>query len=170
MKFKDSGLVWTDLNDIVEYIVSSPGSSTLGYLQKNMIFEGCEDRGCRILMSFGDKEIFFNKTLEEVYQNNKIIIHFNDIQEIKDKMKTACSSFLITLNLQFNSKGEGEMQKKLDCKATGNPKLEWFRAGNWLKDEKTRDPLNQCLLMIALGSLTCLKLGLMLTQRRILLR
>ena len=73
----------------MEYIVPSPGTSTLGYLEKNITFEGCEDRGCRILMSFGDKEIFFNKTLEEVYnkEDKKMIIGVSDIEEIKEKRK-----------------------------------------------------------------------------------
>ena len=160
MKFKESdSLVWTKPNDMIEYIVPSPDSSTLGYLQKNMIFEGCEDRGCRILMSFGDKEIFFNKTLEEVYQNNKIIIHFNDIQEIKDKMKKACSSFLITLNLQFNSKGNGPMQRKEDCRAikkNEKAKKDEEKPGIWLKDKDLK-PLDQCLLIINTWQFNLLK-------------
>ena len=167
MKFNKSDiLVWTNIDIRMEYIVPSPASSTLGYLQKNMTFEGCEDRGCRILMSFGDKENFFNKTLEEVYQDNKIIIHLSDIQEIKDKMKTACSSFLITLNLQFNSKGETPMDKKQDCRAikVDKDKKELERFGTWLKDEENKeplkeknDPLNQCLLIIGTWQFNLLK-------------
>ena len=145
LKFNENGrwknLEWTNRNGIMEYIVPSPGTSTLGYLQKDITFEGCEVRGCRILMSFGDREIFFNKTLEEVYikKDKKMMIGVSDIEEIKEKRKKACHSFLITVYLDFNFKGNRPFEKKKSClaKEWRNGK-EISAGGMLLYDEKNR--------------------------------
>ena len=140
----DDVLEWTNRNGILEYNVPSPGTSTLGYLEKDITFEGCEDRGCRILMSFGDKEIFFNKTLEEVYDKNdkKMMIDVSDIEEIKEKRKNACHSFLITVYLDFNFKGNRPFEKKKSClaKEWRNGK-EISAGGMLLYDEKNREAI-----------------------------
>lgn len=144
-KFNENGrwknLVWTNRNYVMDYIVPSPSTSTLGYLQKNITFEGCEDRGCRILISFGDKEFFFNKTLEEVYDktNNKMKIDVDDIEEIKEKRKNACHSFFIIVYLDFTFKGDGSYKRKKSCEAKewSNGK-EVSAGGRLLHDEEKR--------------------------------
>ena len=145
LKFNENGrwknLEWTNRNEVMEYIVPSPGTSTLGYLEKNITFEGCEDRGCRILMSFGDKEIFFNKTLQEVYDKNdkKMMIDVSDIEEIKEKRKNACHSFLIIVYLDFDFKGNRSLEIKKSCRAKEWRNGKEISAGGMLLyDEKNR--------------------------------
>ena len=92
-------------------------------------------------MSFGDKEIFFNKTLEEVYDKNdkKMMIDVSDIEEIKEKRKNACHSFLITVYLDFNFKGNRPFEKKKSCLAKEwRNRKEISAGGMLLYDEKNR--------------------------------
>ena len=90
-------------------------------------------------MTFETKEFFFNKTLEEVYDktNNKIMIDVSDIEEIKEKRKNACHSFLITVYLDFTFKGDGRYKRKKSCvaKEWKNGKEE-SAGGELLHDEK----------------------------------
>ena len=145
LKFNENGrwknLEWTNRNGIMEYIVPSPGTSTLGYLEKDITFEGCEDRGCRILMTFEKKEFFFNKTLEEVYNKveKKITIDVSDIEEIKEKRKNACHSLLITIYLDFDFKGNRAIERKKSCGAKERRNGKDISAGGeLLHDEKNR--------------------------------
>ena len=156
LKFNENGrwknLEWTNPDHLgLDYIVPFPGKSTLGYLEKKIAFEGCEDRGCRILMSFGDKESFFSKPLEEVYDkpNNKIMIDVSDIEEIKEKRKNACHSFFITVYLDFNFKGNRPFEKKKSClaKEWRNGK-EISAGGMLLYDEKNRKATGTGTLVI----------------------
>ena len=145
LKFNENerkDLNWTNPDHFgLDYIVPFPGKSTLGYLEKKIAFEGCEDRGCRILMTFENKEFFFNKTLEEVYNKveKKITIDVSDIEEIKEKRKNACHSFLITVYLDFDFKGNRAIEKKKSCQAKElrNGKEE-SAGGMLLYDEKNK--------------------------------
>ena len=133
-------LEWTNPDHLgLDYIVPFPGKSTLGYLEKKIAFEGCEDRGCRILMTFENKEFFFNKTLEEVYNKveKKITIDVSDIEEVKEKRKNACKSLLITIYLDFTFKGNKNIDKKRSCEAKKwKDEKEEYAGGKLLYDEE----------------------------------
>ena len=110
LRFKENGVLhWTkpgeDKRSQLEYRIVSPELTPLGHLEKDITFEGCEGKGCRIVLTLGDKEIIYDRPLGDVYKNNKMKIAVDDIEQIKQKKRTSCQSFLISVKLQFDAKG-----------------------------------------------------------------
>ena len=110
LRFKENGVLhWTkpgeDKRSQLEYRIVSPDLTPLGHLEKDITFEGCEGKGCRIVLTPATLEIIYDKPLEDVYMNKKMKIAMDDIEQIKQKMRTSCQSFLIPVMLQFDAKG-----------------------------------------------------------------
>ena len=112
LRFKENGVLhWTkpeeDKRSQLEYRIVSPELTPLGHLEKDITFEGCEGKGCRIVLTLsdGERRIIYDKPLEDVYKNKKIKIAIDDIEQIKQKKRTSCQSFLIPVKLQFDAKG-----------------------------------------------------------------
>ena len=60
------------VNTEMKYKIESPLHSTIGKLEKETKIEGCQHRGCNIILRFGDGTVFYQ---ERIYKSiDKIVI------------------------------------------------------------------------------------------------
>ena len=60
------------VNTEMKYKIDSPLNTTIGKLEKETKIEGCQHRGCNIILRFGDGTVFYQ---ERIYKSiDKIVI------------------------------------------------------------------------------------------------
>ena len=63
---------WVAVNPEMKYIIESPLTTTIGKLEKETKIEGCQYRGCSIILRFGDGTVFHRERIDK--NIDKIII------------------------------------------------------------------------------------------------
>ena len=63
---------WVAVNPEMKYIIESPLTTTIGKLEKETKIEGCQHRGCNLILRFGDGTVFYSEIIDKSI--DKIVI------------------------------------------------------------------------------------------------
>ena len=68
----DTGKDLVAVNPEMKYIIESPLTTTIGKLEKETKIEGCQYRGCNLILRFGDGTVFHEESIDKSI--DKIVI------------------------------------------------------------------------------------------------